>query len=71
MNLRWVEYALTSEETFLPGARRAGSVASGWENVLRAADEYSLKTEMTVHATRQVRYPFLFACRHSRVYQAN
>jgi hypothetical protein len=44
-------YSLDERGNLLTWSETGWQRPSGWENVLRAADEYSLKTEMTVHAT--------------------
>jgi hypothetical protein len=44
-------YSLDERGNLLTWSKTGWQRPAGWENVLRAAEEYSLKTEMTVHAT--------------------
>jgi hypothetical protein len=44
-------YSLDERGNLLTWSETGWQRPAGWENVLRAAEEYSLKTEMTVHAT--------------------
>ncbi|MBF7081758.1 copper amine oxidase [Desulfallas sp. Bu1-1] len=44
-------YSLDEEGTLVTRSRTGWQRPEGWENVLRAAEKYQLKTEMVIHAT--------------------